>query len=357
MKIVILGDLHFGARGDSVTFSKYFHRFFDEIFFPYCEENEITTLIQLGDMFDRRKFINYNTLNIIRERFLARVEALGMEFHAVIGNHDTYFKNTNKVNAFDEIFKDSKDLKEWFNYYSEYTTIKIGGKSFDFVPWINVENEKEYLENIKKSTSDYCVGHFEISGFEMYKGTMGHGGLTESIFKKYNNVFSGHYHTRSSRGNVHYCGTPYEITWGDYNDQRGFHVLDTETEILEFVPNPYTMHHKVFLNADFKADDLNYESFVDGFVKVYVVANVAPREYDSFMDRLFVANPTEIDLIDNTSFDDDDEFDEEVETQDTMTILYGHIDTIQDDGINKTTLKQMMQEVHAEALELENNGE
>ena len=61
MKTGSLNDTHFGARNDSPAFIKYFNRFYDEIFFPYLQEHNITTLIHLGDVVDRRKFINYNT--------------------------------------------------------------------------------------------------------------------------------------------------------------------------------------------------------------------------------------------------------------------------------------------------------
>ena len=41
MKICILGDTHFGARGDSLDFHKYFEKFYRDILFPYLKENNI----------------------------------------------------------------------------------------------------------------------------------------------------------------------------------------------------------------------------------------------------------------------------------------------------------------------------
>ena len=60
-KFVILGDTHFGARNDSRKFHDYFEKFYKNTFFPYLEEHGITEIIQLGDLFDRRKFINYKS--------------------------------------------------------------------------------------------------------------------------------------------------------------------------------------------------------------------------------------------------------------------------------------------------------
>ena len=43
MKICVLGDTHFGARNDSPIFDKQFKNFYDNIFFPYLEQHQITT--------------------------------------------------------------------------------------------------------------------------------------------------------------------------------------------------------------------------------------------------------------------------------------------------------------------------
>ena len=54
MKIALLNDTHFGARNDSLIFDDFFHKFYDEVFFPYLKEHNIKTLIHLGDVVDRR---------------------------------------------------------------------------------------------------------------------------------------------------------------------------------------------------------------------------------------------------------------------------------------------------------------
>ena len=73
MKIALLNDTHFGARNDNPAFVKYFNRFYDEIFFPYIIQNDIKTLIHLGDVVDRRKFINFNTAHNFQENFWKRL--------------------------------------------------------------------------------------------------------------------------------------------------------------------------------------------------------------------------------------------------------------------------------------------
>ena len=58
MKIVLITDTHIGARNDSQNFAKHFYQFYKEVFFPYIDENNIDTVIHLGDIVDRRKYIN-----------------------------------------------------------------------------------------------------------------------------------------------------------------------------------------------------------------------------------------------------------------------------------------------------------
>ena len=103
MKIALLNDTHFGARNDSPAFIKYFNRFYDEIFFPYLQEHNITTLIHLGDVVDRRKFINYNTAHNFQQKFWKRLWDMKIDTHIILGNHDTYYKNTNEINAMQQL--------------------------------------------------------------------------------------------------------------------------------------------------------------------------------------------------------------------------------------------------------------
>ena len=47
MKIALLTDTHFGARGDSLVFFDYMMEFYDNVFFPYLSENNITTMMKI----------------------------------------------------------------------------------------------------------------------------------------------------------------------------------------------------------------------------------------------------------------------------------------------------------------------
>ena len=67
MKILLITDQHFGARNDNPIFLGKFKQFYEQIVFPYIDRNNIDTVFCLGDTFDKRKSINYLSLDATRE--------------------------------------------------------------------------------------------------------------------------------------------------------------------------------------------------------------------------------------------------------------------------------------------------
>jgi DNA repair exonuclease SbcCD nuclease subunit len=240
MKIAIITDTHVGARNDSDVFNEYFITFFEQIFFPYLEENNIDTILHLGDVFDRRKYANYRTIDLWNNRIFERLNDYNV--HITLGNHDVYYKNTNRVNSVDQILKPYN-----FNVYRGPQTVEFDGLPILLLPWINSENNEESLKAIQETNAEICAGHLEILGFEMFSGNINYyDGLDKNIFGKFDTVMSGHFHHKSESSGIHYFGSPYHITWNDWGDSRGFHTFDTETREIEFIENPYQIFHKIY---------------------------------------------------------------------------------------------------------------
>jgi len=354
MKISILGDTHFGARGDSLEFHKYFQKFYDDVFFPHLIENKIDTVIQLGDLFDRRKFINFNSLYLSRKYFFEKCERLGIRLHVLIGNHDVAYKNTLEVNS------PALLLNEYHNIeiYEDFETVEFDGVNIDIVPWICDDNEQEIFEKMKESKSQICLGHFEIDGFEMDKGNIHQGGLDRKMLSKYDVVLSGHFHHKSSADNITYVGTPYEMTWADYNDPRGFHIFDTETRALEFIQNPNKMFYKLNYKDDLEHFSDGYRSFdysiyEGSYVKVIVIEKMNPFLFDMVIDRIYKSGACDISIVEDfaeTLVEDEKEIIDQAE--DTMTILSKYIDNLQLQ-VEPDKLKGIMRELYVEALNVE----
>jgi DNA repair exonuclease SbcCD nuclease subunit len=360
MKICLLGDTHFGVRNDSLIFHDYFKRFFNEHFFPYLLDNDIKTIIQLGDLFDRRKYINFLSLTESRKYFFDRLVAEGITLHALIGNHDIFWKHSLEVNSPNLLLKDYSNIVLW----QKPGKLIVENISFDMIPWICNENEKEVREFISQSISPYCIGHFELNGFSLMKGVECHDGMSDDFLANYDQVFSGHFHTRSNARNVSYLGTPYELFWSDYKDAKGFHVFDTETTDLTFIENPYKIFHKISyddagVSWDRLRNSIRKESLENTYIKVIVVAKEDPYIFDMFMDELYKQNPADVVVVEDFSEGDpvNDDSDEVDQAQDTMTILSHYIDQQDFKEVDNVKLKNFMRELYIEAISIEENFE
>ena len=353
MKICILGDTHHGMRGDSLDFHRYYEKFYSEVMFPYLKENNITTIFQLGYLFYRRKFINFNSLYLVRRYFFDHIKDSGITFHTLLGNHDVAYKNTLEVNSSSLLLNDYGNI----TIHSSFNTVSFDGIDVDIVPWICDDNQVEIFQKIKESKSQICFGHFEIAGFEMDRGNICHEGIDKSSLKKYDIVLTGHFHHKSSDGHITYVGTPGEMTWSDYNDPRGFHIFDTDTRELTFIQNPYRMFYKVTYD-DTKQDfeywkKYNYAQHHDTYVKVVVLNKQNPFMFDTVIDNLYKCGISDLSIVEDfseVSLDQDQELIDQAE--DTMTILSKYIDGLQL-NVEPEKLKTVMRELYVEALNVE----
>ena len=353
MKIIILGDTHFGARGDSLDFHRYFEKFYDEIFFPYMEQNDIKVVFQMGDLFDRRKFINFNSLYLARKYFFDKLKEKNIQLHALIGNHDIAYKNTLEVSSPTLLLKDYDNV----TLYDNITTVNFDGLDIDVVPWICDDNEKEVFDKVNSSKSEICFGHFEIAGFEMDKGNVCEVGIDKKQLSRYDVVLSGHFHHRSSDGNIMYVGTPYEMTWADHNDPKGFHVFDTETRECLFVTHGMRMFNKVLYDdgtTDFEFwKEYDFDELKETYVKLVVLNKQNPYLFDHVVDCLYKAGVADLSIVEDfsdTILENEDELVDQAE--DTMTILSKYIDNLTLD-VDSDILKKLMREIYIEALNTE----
>ena len=349
MKVAIITDQHFGARNDSIAFLDFFEKFYDNTFFPALDANAIDTVLVLGDTFDRRKYINFYALDRAKKMFFDKLEERGIRVHMLAGNHDTYYKNTNEVNSPDLLLVEYGNI----DVISKPETIVIDGTSICMLPWICPENYQESLDHIKNTKAEVCMGHLEIAGFAMYRGMESHDGLAKETFEKFDLVFSGHYHHRSSDKHIHYLGNPYELTWQDYNDPRGFHLFDLSTRELEFICNPYRMFERIEYNdKDQEPVDLDALELDQKYVKLVVVNKNDFYKFDKFIQKLYNKGCHEIKIIEDMSEFQEGEIGEEINLEDTLSVLSHYVDSIETD-VDKEQIKTYMRTLYTEAVNIE----
>ena len=352
-KVAIITDQHFGARNDSTHFLDFYEKFYSEVFFPTIESNGIDTVLILGDTFDRRKYVNFFTLKRAKQMFFDPLFNRGIQIHMLAGNHDTYFKNTNEVNSVDLL------LSEYaisLNVIDGPTEIYVGPHKICMMPWICADNYEDSMTMLKDTDADICMGHFEIAGFAMYRGMPSEGGLDRGIFRKFSHTFSGHYHHKSNNDDIYYLGNPYELTWQDYNDPRGFHIFDLDTHQLDFIQNPHKMFHRIIYDDKEQTikeiDNMDLKPYTNTYVKVVVINKTNPYLFDKFMNNLYNVNPADITIAEDfTELNEDDTLVDEAE--DTLTILNKYVDGITEESIDNDKLKILLKELYIEALNTE----
>jgi DNA repair exonuclease SbcCD nuclease subunit len=349
LKVAIITDQHFGARNDSIAFLDFFEKFYENIFFPTIDENNITTVLVLGDTFDRRKYVNFYALDRAKKMFFDKLEERGIRVHMLAGNHDTYYKNTNEVNSPDLLLTEYGNI----DVISKPETIIIDGISICMMPWICPENYQESIDQMANTKAEICMGHFEIAGFAMHRGMESHEGISKETFEKFDMVFSGHYHHKSDDGQIYYLGNPYELTWQDYNDTRGFHLFSLDTRELEFIPNSYRMFERLEYNdKEVEPVDLDILDLESKYVKLIVVNKTDFYKFDKFITKLYNKGCHEIKIIEDMTEFQEGEINEEISLEDTVSVLTHYIDSIETD-VDKEQIKTFMRTLYTEAINIE----
>ena len=302
MKFACLGDVHFGLNSDSQHRLKFQLDYLENVVIKYLIDNNIKNVIQLGDLFHSRKTINVNTFHWTKKRFLDVLQKHNIKMYVIVGNHDAYYTQSNEVTTL-SILKEYENIvvveePTMFEFEDDYR--------FSMVPWIaNDEDEKNLKSFIRQNPHNICFGHFEFKNFEVIPGhTMDHG-LNASIFKNFDVVYSGHYHNKQQKGNVNYLGTPYEMTWHDYESPKGFYVIDTKTRGLEYIQNHDTLFEKIYYDEDFQEKALeDLKSIEDKIVKIYVVKKTKESLFSNFLYELEQAKPYSFSIIETEEVSD-----------------------------------------------------
>ena len=343
MKIAVITDQHFGARKNSKLFHDFFLKFYNDVFFPTLKKEKITTIIDMGDTFDSRKGIDFSTLSWAKNNYYDRLK--DYKIYTIVGNHTAYYKNTNNINSIDVL------LREYNNVYviPEYEELSFDGLNIAMVPWINQENQESTYSALSRSMCPIVLGHLELNNFYANRIHLMEHGASREPYKKFEKVFSGHYHHRSNEDNIYYLGNPYEIYWSDLDDTRGFHIFDTDTCEVTPINNPHRMFYKLYY------EDTPYQTFdtrdYEGkIVKVIVRKKENPKQFEKFVDKLLDAGVADLKIVENFAFSESDEFDVE-QSEDTLSILSRYLDESETD-IDKIEVKNIIRNIYQEACEV-----
>ena len=298
----------------------------------------------MGDIFDSRKSIDLQSLEWSKRVVFEPLKKY--KVHAIIGNHDCYYKNTNIVNSPELLLRTYPNIQ----VYSTAKEITISKLKILLLPWINSENYGVSSNLIKKTKAKIAMGHLELNGFRATRGHMMETGMDVNIFDKFEKVFSGHFHTRSNDGKIFYLGNPYEMFWNDVNDSRGFHIFDTEDLTHTPINNPYKLFYNIYY------EDTNYKLFnateyANKIVKLIVRKKSKPKDFEKFIDKLYGVGVQDLKIIENFDIQESTDFEIE-EEENTLSILNRYIDE-SESSFDKSIIKGIFQDLYRQACEVE----
>ena len=347
MKVALITDTHFGFKKGNQDYHDFFLKFYNDIFFPTLKKKKIKHVIHLGDVFDIRRNIDFWSLDWSRKNIFNPLQDLGVTVDMMVGNHDAFYKNTLEINSLECLLQEYDNLR----VYTGPSEVTVGGRKMVYLPWICDQNEEQTVNLMRETEAEVVLGHLEMEGFKTNPTYVANHGRQVSEFSKFKLVMSGHYHTRSKKGNFQYIGNPYQMYWNDYADERGFNIFDTETLKLQHIKNPYEMFHKIFYD-DTKNEyyDLDVEKYKDTVVKVVVENKTDYTEFDYLINSLQDV-ALDLKIIEDFSTEVDDDDDIELEHEDTLTILEKYVDEL-NTNLDSHKLKEIMKSLYVEALEV-----
>ena len=343
MKIAFIGDLHFGSRNTNLVIQRHQEAFLEQIFWPYIKEHNINTVIQTGDYFDNRKWINLQTMSFQKRTFVDKAAELGVIVHGIIGNHDIPLRHSLSMNSPQQILTESH-----MNFYDKPKVINFDGIDITFIPWVCKENYEEVTEVINDG-GDILVGHLETQGAVLFPGRLSDDGYKPTDFKNWNEVISGHYHSQNKIANIHYIGIPFQLMWTDALVKQGFWIFDTTDRSWEFIENPLRYFHRMTWDdgCDYPIELLN-----DSYVKINVKKKTSFEEFEKFIDRVNFQEPFEVKIVESFEEYNHENVRDIIQLSSTTDLIGEYIDDVATEN-NKESIKKLMIEIYDEAMSLD----
>ena len=305
-KVAIVSDIHFGVNKNSELFLNSSIKFFTEEFVPYLISEEISTILILGDVFDNRNNINVKVSDEVYNLFINVLHKF--KIYILIGNHDIYYKTSNDVHSLKLL-----NHLENVEVIDKVCHIELFGVNTMFCPWVFDYNDNDLINTFENSTAEVLFGHFDIVGFALNSTRVSLEGLNAEVFHGFKKVFSGHYHTPSSKKfgktEIVYIGSPYQMTRNDKNESKGFVVLNLDSLRYKRVPN--TVSTK-FIEVEYPEIPDSKDiagNIIDVLITIHK-KDLAGNIIDKYVEKIEKMSPAEkVNVVLNVISDNNSDFD------------------------------------------------
>ncbi|HUU86619.1 MAG TPA: metallophosphoesterase [Candidatus Glassbacteria bacterium] len=345
-KIAIVGDLHFGKHGNDEKYLNFQSKWFVEELIPTIEKERCSSLIFMGDVFDNRNSMNILVMNAVRTLFSKLVKKY--KVFIIVGNHDTYYRDTNDVNSVS--FLEDIGVK----VFKDITELTIENRKFLFIPWVIPDNVSKLEILLAHNNYDCVCGHLEINGFKKNHGLIHDSGLSPSLFSNCEKVYSGHFHLRDIQGKINYIGTPCELDWGDYGEDKGFVLLDLETMNEQYVESTGIPRHVKLKSKDLSLDAITREMIHHNFIDFQFHEGITESDKIEYMQKIEAFKPLSFIHSDESSHKLSVKNEEELKTnlKDTLGALVEYMKLIDvPEGLDLNIALEKLKEVYDKSLD------
>lgn len=260
-KIGLLSDLHWGKSRDSIVKLDATDKVIDN-FIDLLKKENIKTFFFLGDWYDNRNTISVKTINYSYSA-LKKISNAGISAYILIGNHDSYLKESIKLNSVDH----HSDIPN-ITIISEPTVINFqcSNKRALLYPWKSLEEIDEKY--------DLMFGHLDFQRAELAGNVNRTGFEGDDLTSKIPLIFSGHFHIRKEytfkHGKIITVGCPLPLDWGDYGNIKGFHVLDLKSYQYDFFPNNFSPQYIKLYWSKIKNKQETFTNITGNYIKLVI---------------------------------------------------------------------------------------
>jgi DNA repair exonuclease SbcCD nuclease subunit len=273
-KLIIFSDFHWGKNKDSELKVAGNEQFIDWLI-AKCNTKGVKNLIFMGDWHENRNSLSVKTFNKSYES-IKKISEAGITLYMLVGNHDSYFKDNIETNSL-VTFNDLPGI----HVITVPTDIEFMGSKGVMVPW-------DTYDDIK-GKYDVMFGHFEFAGGSFNNVmTCKHGISGSKLTTIAPLVFSGHFHLRKEypykHGKIVTVGCPLQLDWGDYGDDKGIYLLNSDLS-YEFIHNDVSSNYVKIKVSDIINGSYKFDNIENNYVSLVVDRNL---EFDKIIDILSV---------------------------------------------------------------------
>jgi len=298
VRALVIGDLHFGIKSNSLLWLESQLKFFKDQIFVEIENQNVDRILFLGDVHDVRYSINQQIGIELKKLFREMLDKFkDKEFIILAGNHDYYspLEEFSEYTAYEVLFGEE--------FYDAHPNLKVISKDpyLDeygnlFLPWYWTENSYHFDEILY----NYDFSR-EVKAVYCHADLMTWPGARIGSLKGCP-VYSGHIHDIhiDELSNLYNLGAAVALTFSDVNQERYLYVIE-DYKIVNKIANHTTPRFIRIYDEDiFTA---NAETFDNSYVQLCISSsNINKAKYVEqvkYLKTTYVDANIRVHVIDN----------------------------------------------------------